>query len=106
MIGSELATNTVPGVKEITELDMISIILVHGYNITLQMIPSNEAERMCQDSSSSPNGQVLQWFGGMEGRLAEILDIMFSFRSCGDIHCSLLQLTSLLTIYYPHLEPT
>lgn len=30
--------------KEITELDMISIILVHCHNRTLQMIPSNESE--------------------------------------------------------------
>lgn len=48
--------------KEITELDVISIIQVHCHNITLQMIPNNEAERMCQDSSSSLNGWVLQWF--------------------------------------------
>lgn len=44
--GSELVTkNTVPLAKAITKLDMISIILGYCYNITLQMLPSNKAER-------------------------------------------------------------
>lgn len=48
---------------------MIRIILVHGHNITSQMIPGNEAERMCQDPSSNPNGQAQEWLwkGGWGG---------------------------------------
>lgn len=104
--GSELVTkNTVPLAKAITELDMISIILGYCYNITLQMLPSNKAERMAK----IPVAALMARFSNGSGRvgtLAEILDIVFSFRSCGNTQCSFLQLTSLLTIYYPHLTPS
>ena len=70
VVGSELVTSThSPSCGKVTALDMISIMLLHCYNIALQMIPSNKAKRMCQDSSSSPNmARFCDVLGGGEER--------------------------------------